>query len=64
MSFKTNVPLVVFYSETDTRLEDMKLWEKCFIGDCEYHCYKGNHFFIKEHHEEMAEIIKRKMGVS
>lgn len=63
IALRTVIPLVVFYSETDTRLEDMKLWQNYFVGECEYHCYEGNHFFIKEHHKEMAEVISRKMRV-
>lgn len=60
LEIKTDIPAVVFYSETDTPLSDMQLWEKYF--PCEYHQYQGTHFFIREHHVEMAKIIREKMG--
>ncbi len=58
---KTKIPATVFYSETDTRFVDMELWSKIFVGTCNYHRFEGTHFFIKEHHKRIAEIIKEKM---
>ncbi len=55
-------PATVFYSETDTRLEEMKGWRDFFIGDCEFVSYEGSHFFVLEHHEEMSKVICRKMN--
>lgn len=63
LNLKTDIPAVIFYSETDTPLANMKLWENYFIGDCEYHRFDGGHFFIQEHHPEIAEIIMKKQGV-
>ncbi len=60
LDMKADIPTTVFYSETDTPLSEMQLWEKYF--PCEFHQYPGTHFFIQEHHAEMAEIIKNKMG--
>lgn len=62
LEMKSDIPSTVFYSETDTPLAEMKLWEKYF--PCEYHQFAGTHFFIRGHHTEMADIIKHKMGVS
>lgn len=62
LEMKSDIPATVFYSETDTPLTDMKLWERYF--PCEYHQFSGTHFFIREHHTEMADIIRRKMGAS
>lgn len=62
LSLSTPIPLTVFYSETDTPLTDMRLWEKYFIDSVEYQRFEGNHFFIREHHEEMAQIIKDRLG--
>jgi len=56
----TDVPALVFYSEEDTLYEDMKKWTYIFASKCEYARYSGKHFFIREHAEEMAiEINKR-----
>lgn len=61
LDLRTDVPLTVFYSETDTPLEDMKQWQKFFIGSVDYQRYEGNHFFIREHHREMAEVIRNRL---
>ena len=61
LNIKTNIPACVFYSEEDTPLKDMKLWENYF--SCEFYRFTGTHFFIQQHHEEMGRIIKEKLGV-
>lgn len=61
LNLKTTIPATVFYSEKDTPLTEMKLWKNYFIGNCDFYGYEGNHFFIKQHHAEMAEVIKEKM---
>lgn len=61
LDLKSTIPATVFYSETDTRYEDMLLWKNYFIGDVRYHQYGGTHFFIQNHHREMAEIIRERM---
>ena len=62
LKLKSYIPATIFYSETDTRLKDMKLWQDIFIGKCEYHLFNGTHFFIKEHHSKMAKIINNCMN--
>ena len=57
----SRIPATVFYSETDTPLADMKLWEKIFIADCAFRQFEGSHFFIQQHHEEMAGEIRSRM---
>ena len=57
----SQIPAVVFYSESDTKRSEMEQWRSIFIGGCEFLQYEGNHFFIQTHHEEMAEIIRNKM---
>ncbi len=61
LDIKSDIPATVFYSETDTPYSEMKLWEKYF--PCKFYCYSGQHFFINDHHSEMAEIIANKMGI-
>lgn len=56
----TTIPASIFYSESDTPIKEMKLWEKYF-ENCEYHCYVGNHFFIREYHREIADIIMNRL---
>ncbi len=58
LNLQTTIPATIFYSETDTPTADMLQWKNYFIGQCDYHCYEGTHFFIQQHHEEMAEVIR------
>lgn len=62
LDLKTDIPAVVFYSDTDTRHEDMLLWKDIFTGRCSYYRFEGTHFFIRDHHSEMANIIKNRMN--
>ncbi len=57
----SSIPATVFYSETDTPKAEMELWEKYFIGKCDFYQFNGTHFFIQEHHKEMAEIMQEKI---
>ena len=57
LHFRTGIPATVFYSETDTPRKDMEEWRRFFTGECEYAEFPGQHFFIQEHHEEMARIM-------
>ncbi len=61
LDINMNVPATIFYSETDTPLNEMREWERYF--PCNYFQYQGNHFFIQEHHEEMGKVIRSKMGL-
>lgn len=61
LDLHTAVPASIFYSEADTPIKEMKLWEKYF-ETCEYHCYTGNHFFIREHHKEIADVIMNRLA--
>ena len=58
LDYTSDIPATVFYSETDTRYEDMKLWSNIFTGDIQFYQYEGTHFFIQKHHMEMAENIR------
>ena len=53
----TDIPAALFYSETDTPKTEMELWKKYFTGTCNLYRYNGTHFFIQEHHKEMANVI-------
>ena len=60
LALNDEIPATVFYSETDTPLKNMKQWEKFF--PCDYYHFHGSHFFIRERHKEMADIIMRKIN--
>lgn len=59
LTLRTTIPTTVFYSETDTPRKEMELWKRYFTGDCEFFKYEGTHFFIQNHHVEMADMIKK-----
>lgn len=62
LNLRTDIPAAIFYSETDTPLKDMKLWKNILVGDCKYFRFDGSHFFIQQHHKEMADIIRNRMS--
>lgn len=63
LELRTVIPATVFYSDTDTPRADIEKWSRYFMGKCEFVRFQGNHFFIREHHSEMARIIRAGMGL-
>lgn len=61
INLNTDVPLTVFYSEADTPLDVMKEWKKYYTGNVDFFCFEGNHFFINEHYEKIANIIVKEL---
>lgn len=61
LDLKTNVPATVFYSETDTPIHEMEKWKQYFVNDCEFVRFNGNHFFIKDHLKDIADVIIDKL---
>ncbi len=57
MTDSSDIPATVLYSDTDTPTGDIRLWDHFFTGQNIYHCFEGNHFFLREHQDEIAEII-------
>ena len=55
------IPTVIFYTESETRRNEIEQWKNIFVGECEFFAYEGNHFFIQDYHGEMAEIIRDRM---
>ena len=56
-------PVSVFYSESDTPYEDVRKWQKVCKGGISFHQFYGGHFFILEHHEQVAEEVKKRLGL-
>lgn len=61
LNLNTHIPATIFYSPTDTKLDDMKLWSRYFTGGLEFLEYKGTHFFINDHCEEMCTVINTRL---
>ena len=58
---RVEIPAEIFYSQEDTPLAEMEKWRRYFTGECDFHRYTGNHFFILEHHREMAGVLRRRL---
>lgn len=54
---KLSCNVTVFYSEEDTKQKDMQQWEQHTLGEICLKRFDGNHFFLKEHEQEVASII-------
>ncbi len=61
LELKTDIHAIVFYSEEDTPLSEMKLWQRFF--PCEFFQYSGTHFFLQQHHREIGNVIRNKMRI-
>lgn len=53
--------VTVFYSEQDTPYERVEGWKKLTAGEVDFYEFGNNHFFIKEHAQEMGAIINKKL---
>ena len=58
----TNVSATVFYSEEDTPFKEIAKWSNYYKGNTKYFQLNGNHFFIKNHIKEIADIIFRRLS--
>lgn len=57
LELETDIPTVVFYSESDTPYAYMEQWKQFFSGPIQFCAFTGNHFFIREHYKEIGAII-------
>lgn len=62
-AYLSKVPATVFYSESDISSDLIKGWNAFFVNGCDYVQYAGGHFFINEHHKEMAQQIIERLEV-
>lgn len=60
MDLRTSVSATCFYSESDTPLTEMLKWKAFFAGEMDFVAFEGNHFFIQDHCQEIADIIKER----
>lgn len=51
----------VFYSEADTPYHTVLGWKNLTDGSTDFHAFSGNHFFIREHDQEIAHLISQKL---
>lgn len=60
VSFTSDIPTTVFYSEIDTPFTEVSEWNKYFTH-IEFIEFDGSHFFIDKHFDEMADVICRNL---
>lgn len=53
--------VTVFYSEKDPLCSGIRAWDVLCDGHVDYFEMGENHFFIRDHYADMAEIINRKL---
>lgn len=58
------VPVTFFYSETDTPLKELMLWQQYFEKECEYICFEGTHFFMNDFYGEIAEVVVKRLNIN
>lgn len=61
LRFKSDVSLNVFYGVEDEISRNIYDWNKYFLGNNEYFGFDGGHFFIKDHYNDVAKIISKKL---
>lgn len=54
-------PATMIYSPQDIPTEKIRSWDKFAAGEMEYVELGRNHFFLKEHAEELAEILRERL---
>ena len=62
MQYTASVPATFFYASQDIADESMRLWDRFFTGTNSYHSFSGNHFFLREHEEQIAALIAEQLG--
>lgn len=58
VSFISDIPTTVFYSEEDTPFSAISEWKRYFTN-IDFVEYDGPHFFIEKYYDDMADIICR-----
>ena len=64
LNLVTDIPATIFYSEKDTPVRNMSLWKNYFIGECTFYSFEGTHFFISQHHKNIADIMTCRLNCS
>ena len=58
---KLPAPATMIYSPQDIETEKIHSWDKFADGEMEYVELGRNHFFLKEHAQELAEILRKRV---
>ncbi|MEC2818030.1 thioesterase domain-containing protein, partial [Bacillus cereus] len=58
-----DIDFLIFNGENDefTTYDQVIKWERYTSKTCTFHSFEGNHFFLNENIEEIANSIKRKL---
>lgn len=60
MQMNEDVNVCILYSEEDTPYKHMIEWQNYFKRKCIFKKFIGNHFFIKQNYERIAQIIENR----
>ena len=56
---RIDLPATVLYAGQDVPPEEAHTWERFLRPDTGWYDFSGKHFFLREHTEEVADLIKR-----
>ncbi len=59
---KISCDTTVIYCEKDPLCSNVRAWDDFCAGKTDYYEMGENHFFVREHYAEMADIINSKIG--
>lgn len=56
------IPIAVFLGSEDlVSHEDAREWARLTSDSCDFHTFPGNHFYLQEHWESLANLVTRKL---
>lgn len=61
LTLACEIPLTCLYGSQDALSEEIGKWERYFQGECEFVEFEGNHFFMTEHRQALAELIANRL---
>ena len=61
LDYKTRIPATVFFSPSDIPRRDAEKWLRVFTDSCDILEYDGGHFFLREHEQEVADVINERL---
>lgn len=61
LDFVTGIPATALFSPEDIPRTNIEKWRDIFTGACDVLEYDGGHFFLREHEQEVADVINERL---
>jgi surfactin synthase thioesterase subunit len=59
---KLNLPVHVFFGDTDMSVDEAASWRDVTLGDVQLHGFSGDHFYLFQHPAEIARTVAAAFG--